>query len=173
MAGRYKKLKKPVFCPNATTLGFSKYVVLDDDPADQVTEGDLIVYKEHLADGSYNSRLARVIGLATHDGCGVEYTKPSKRGKAKPTPRLLVIAANDMLDYAYERHVDVDDVIEVRSPPDPTFTRWFLSGKLPSIDSILALGKYGGLCDRYFSKYVDGNGDLRDDWREKAKGGGS
>ena len=151
-------IRKPVYCPNANTLGFGKYAA---------SRGDLIVYRENHADGSYTLRMARVLALATHDGCGVRYTKTGPRGGVKPAPRLLVLAANDTMTHAWERIVDPEDVTEIRAPnvENRTFAAWFVAGALPATESVLHASRYGALSAHYFTKYTDTNGDLREDWR--------
>jgi len=158
MAGKFKRFKKPRYCPEATSLGFR---------AHSVKEGDLILYREEHEDGSYTSRLARVLGLATHGGDGSVYIKP----------RLAVLAASDMLSHGYERHVALEDVSEVMDTTggglfhgrERDFARWFLFGTMPAPELAYAVSEYGALSDGYLGKYLTSpEGELRKDWRDVA-----
>ena len=150
MAGKYKRFKKPRYCPNASWCGSSTRLV---------SEGDLISYREYSdREGNhYHTRLARVLGLATHDGCMNKYDKP----------RLLVLATDDMLSFGMERHVRLEDVAEISKPGD--FTRWFLYGKMQDPETTIRASEYGALSNGYVEKYLDGpEGQLRKDWHEIA-----
>lgn len=152
---RYRRFRKPLWCPGASGTGFRKKAV---------SEGDLISYKERYEDGSWAPRLARVLGLATHGGDGVKYGKP----------RLAVLAASDMLDHGYERHVDLDDVLEAMdatgsgSFPERRrdFARFFLFGEMPGPEDAAALSRHGSMSDGHVAKYLTSpEGAVRKDWR--------
>jgi hypothetical protein len=149
MAGKFKRFRKPRYCPGASATGFRKWAV---------SEGDLVRYREEYADGSHGSRLARVLGLATHGGDGTEY----------PGPRLAVLAANDMLTCGYERHVAIEDVEEVLDPSQGRdFARWFLFGTVPGPELAYAVSEYGAMSDSYLGKYLTApEGEVRKDWRD-------
>jgi hypothetical protein len=118
-----------------------------------VSEGDLIKYREG-PDGDAR-RLARVLGLATHDGCGKKYDKP----------RLAVLATDDFLTHGFERHVELDAVVGIRKPGP--FATWFLFGQMPDIDTAYSASEYGVLTNSYIAPYLLGS-ELRKDWREVA-----
>jgi len=148
MAGKYRKMKKALFCPNASRIGRSRY---------EVKAGDLILFKQEYQDGSTGQVLARVLGLATHAGNGEKY----------PKPRLAVLAAGDALNHGFERHVPVEDVAQVFDPGD--FTRWFLFGNMPETELAYSLVEYGGMSNNYLAKFLTSpEGDLRKDWRDVA-----
>jgi hypothetical protein len=143
MAGSYKRFKKALYCPNAYSCGSAKY---------EVREGDLILYREDLTSGE-NRRLARVLGLATHAGDGSKY----------PKPRLVVLAADDMLSHGYERHVALEDVVEIRDPGD--FARWFLYGRMPAPDMAVKVQDYGAMNNNYLKQFLtEPEGEIRKDW---------
>lgn len=148
MAGRYKTFRK-AHCPNAISQS--------------VSVGDLILYRERYEDGSSRTRLARVLGLATHDGTMRPY----------PKPRLAVLAASDMIECGFERHVALEDVLEVRNPKsDRAFARFFLFGTMPSPETAYAVSEYGVMCDRYLGDYLTApEGEIRKDWKESVVGG--
>jgi len=154
MAGTYKRLSGRLYCTSATHLGYSRY---------DVGQGDLILFRE--GDGQ---RLGRVLGLATHDGCGQEYRGPARRGKGtRRAPRLLVLAANDTLSHGFERHVALEDVLEVpRAPGD--FARFFLFGIMPDHATAIAMSEYGAMSDSYLGRYLDG-GHVAPDWRARTR----
>ena len=169
---RYKRFKAPMYCTNATMLGHGTWEVL---------EGDFILYKEYLADDSYNVRFARVLGLATHDGCGKKYmSEPcegskGRKSKPKPEPRLLVMALSDSMTFAYERHVKLGDVVKILSaakrPELFSMLRWFLFGKPPEPELAVRFMNYGSCSDGYISKYLSSpEGEIRADWHEVAMG---
>lgn len=156
MAGKFRSFRKPIYCPNACSLGFARH---------SVSVGDLILYREHYRDGSWGTRLARVLGLATHDGTMKPY----------PKPRLAVLAASDMLDHGYERHVALEDVQEVRDPSPENgraFARFFLFGKVPPPELAYAVSEYGAMCDSYLGDYLTApEGEVRKDWKGAKKAG--
>lgn len=158
---RYARFKKPRYCGEARHGGFRHW---------DVVEGDLILYKEHYEGGTCGHRLARVLGLATHDGCGKEYTVVGTKGRVKLAPRLMVLAASDMLDFGYERHIEFADVEEVMwrgADRERGFARWFLFGTMPPPELAAAVCDYGAMSDSYLAKYLTApEGELREDWRE-------
>ena len=158
---KYARFKRSRYCGEARHGGYRHW---------DVVEGDLILYKEHYEGGTYGHRLARVLGLATHDGCGKEYTETNAKGKVKKAPRLMVLAASDMLDFGYERHIELSNVEEVMwrgADRDRAFARWFLFGLMPSPELAAAVCDYGAMSDGYLAKYLTApEGELRKDWRE-------
>lgn len=145
---KYRRFRKPRYCPNASSLGYSR---------PYVSEGDFISYREAYLDGSDRTRLARVLGLVTHDGCGNAY----------PQPRLFVMATDDMLSHGMERHVALEDVADVRTPG--AFTRWFLFGKMPAPELALRFMEYGAASNSYAGEYLtEPEGELDPEWHEIA-----
>jgi hypothetical protein len=122
-------------------------------------EGDLILCDIGPAEGPQKLRFARVLGLATHDGCGKKYRKP----------RLAVLLADDFFNHAFEAHIDREWVLRIRDLGD--FSRWFFFGKMPPIETAYAAGRYGILSDDYIAKYLINGHELRADWREVAEKG--
>lgn len=147
MSGQFKRFKKARYCPNASAIGYSKH---------SVNEGDLISF---CADGDHQ-RLGRVLGLATHGGDGKKYKKP----------RLAVLAASDMLSFGMERHVDLDDVLEIFDPSRiRDFARFFLFGDMSSPEETYKATAYGAMSDSYIGKYLTyPEGQLRKDWHDVA-----
>lgn len=160
MTARYKSIAgKGVYLPNASTLGFSRHMA---------RKGDVIVYRENYTDGSYGKRLARVLELVTHPHDGPEFRKATGRGQqTRKAPKLRVMAFDDMISHAYERWVDVDDVIDCREPADPKFLVWALTGPVGNPTDIVKASEHGSLTDRYFWRCADANGNLSEGWRER------
>jgi len=142
---RYTIFKKPRFCPNATHYGGSKYAA---------SVGDLILYRERYEGGTEGSRLARVLGLANE--------LPDRSDPGKDT--LVVLAASDMMNYAYERFVKLEDVLEIREPSQSAFARWFLSGPMPHPDVAIAAVKYGCVNNSYLDDHLE-DGELKASFR--------
>ena len=139
---KYAHFRKPRVCPRASELASSlKYV----------SEGDMILYEV----GGRRS-LARVLGLATHDGDGKKY----------PKAHLAVITADETLAFGYERHVDLNEVVGVRQPG--AFTRWFLFGKVPKDpETAYGLVEFGAMSNSYLDEFLSGD-ELRPDWYDVA-----
>ncbi len=147
---KVSRIKKPIFCPNATALGFTKYAA---------GEGDVIRFKTRHQDGSDHDTYGRVLGRANEDGTGKPY--PKRPG------HLLVLVMSETMTHAYTRHVEVLDVVEVRGPETfKTFVRWFFSSKLPSVEAVEAAVRYGATSASYVDKFLDGEGNLPEDWRK-------
>ena len=118
--------KRPVYCPNASTFGYSKR---------KACPGDVLTWK-YKADDVYSGRmLARVNAHA--DGPDV----PAVRGF------IAVLELTATFDHAFVRWIDPKDVTEVRRAP-VAFPAWFF-GELPPIDKILAAEAYGSLDEHY------------------------
>ena len=143
--------KKPRYCPNASSIGFSRpYVAI----------GSIVTFRTATEqEGVYHYQLGKVLCGVRRDGCGKAY---------EGEERLLVLAANDCLRFGYERHVRLSDIVDV--PPAPgAFARWFLFGDTPDPDVALKVIKYGAMCDSYLDPYLDGaEGQIRADWHEVA-----
>lgn len=139
MAGKFKAIRKPIYAPNATTIGYGKYDVKD---------GDLILFRQDYGGGETRSYLGRVLGLATHDGVGKKYDKKV----------LLVLAANDTMTRGHERHVDIEDVLEIRRPGENelgVFAKWFLTGEMASPAETLRAVEFGAMGDNYLGRYLE------------------
>lgn len=119
----------------------------------KVHAGDLILYRErgHALD-SYTYRLARVLGLATHDGMGKEFRKASQGSRTKAAPQLYVLAAAYSLEDGYIRIVDPDDVAEIREAPTGDFARFFLFGAMSDAETVAGLVVDGAMNDKYLAK---------------------
>lgn len=142
---KYTIFKKPRYCRNAAHYGGSKYAV---------SVGDLILYRERYEDGTEGRRLARVLGLVNELPDG----KPAGKNL------LLVLAASDMLNHAYERFVKLEDVLEIRTPGQSVFTQWFLSGPMPHPEIAIAAVRYGCVNDSYIDDHLE-DGELKDTFR--------
>jgi hypothetical protein len=126
---------RKVYLPNATHLGFSKY---------EAKRGDLIVYREHHADDSYQLRIARVIG--TVDAPALEHSSAVKN-------HLFVLALSNSGDTVYERWVDPANVVECITSP-VKFAAWFFSDAPMQYSpaDVIRLSEYGTLCEHYIDK---------------------
>lgn len=142
---RYEKIRKPMFCPNASRIG-GDY---------QVKGGELIAY----SDSTRTSRLGRVLGRATHAGDGSEFKEPT----------LVVMTANDTLTAGYLRAVPLEDVTEVRSIErrKGSFALWFLFGEMPEPEEAERAVEYGMMSDHYIDRWLVGD-ELRfnEKWEE-------
>lgn len=162
MAPKYVAFKAPRYCPGASTLGYSTR---------WVKRGDLIKYREHYEpdeDGQERcgSRLARVLGLVAK-GSGHAGNPPLSEDM------LLVLAADDMLMFGYERWVALADIIECDGRQPGAFARWFLFGGMPPIQQALDMIQYGAMSDSYLAKYLDSpEGAPVSNWREVGRGKG-
>lgn len=146
--GDYTIFKAPRFCPQVHALGSDK---------SQVSVGDLILYEERYEGGATGRRLARVLGLANRCPDGSEHKD-----------MLVVLAVDDMLDFAYERFVKLDDVLRVRAPSDSVFAQWFLSGPISRPEVVIAAVKYGCVNNRYIDEHLQ-DGELKDSFRDVDK----
>lgn len=142
---KFTVFRKPRYCPNASYYGGSKH---------SVSVGDLISYRERYEGGTEGRRLARVLGLVNELPDG----KPAGKNL------LLVLAASDMMNHAYERYVEIEDVLEVRSPSQSAFAQWFLAGPMPEPEVALAAVKYGCVNDSYIDDHLE-DGELRASFR--------
>lgn len=142
---RFTVFKKPRYCPNAAHYGHAKY---------SVSVGDLVLYRERHEGGTEGTRLARVLGLV----------KELPDGKPAGKNLLLVLAASDMLNHAYERYVEIEDVLEVRAPSKSAFAQWFLSGPVPDPEVAIAAVKYGCVNNNYIDDHLE-DGELRASFR--------
>lgn len=140
----YTIFRKPRYCKNLqTTLGHSKYAV---------EVGDLILFREYYTDGTHGQRLGRVLGLAN---------RPMHRASDPGSTTLFVLATDDMLTHAYERHVELDDVLEIQSPSNSRFAEWFLRGKVPLPSEALQVVRFGAMNNRYIDRYLETGTDGR------------
>ena len=142
-----KAIRKGISVPRMP-FGYGEYKVKD---------GDYILYREHYVGGGTGSRLARVLGRATHDPDGKPY------GKKKVV--LVVLAASDNFTHGYERWIDLGDVLEVRRPGTHShgeFAKWFFTGQLASPGEVLRMVQYGAMKDEYIGEYLK-NGKLQFD----------
>lgn len=136
---KVKAIRKAIYAPNASGMGYTEHSVKD---------GDLIVYREYYTGGGTGTRLARVLGLATHGPDGKAF------GKKKV---LLVLAASDSFTFGYERFVDLEDVLEIRRPGQHNlgvFANWFFTGKMASPAETLRTVQYGAMKDSYLGEYL-------------------
>jgi len=133
-----KRIVKPIFCPNASRIGYDRYTV---------KHGDLIRFHVLANDGSKIHFLGRVLGCAVRDGMG----KPYKARKV-----LLVLKASDDLAHGYLFHVPIETVDQIFDPG--AFTRWFLFGTMPDESSrVEYLSDLGAMSNNYLAYYVSGN----------------
>ena len=150
-----KAIRKGISVPRMP-FGYGEYKVKD---------GDFIVYREHYTGGGTGSRLARVLGRATHDPDGRPY------GKKKVV--LVVLAASDNFTHGYERWIDLEDVLEVRRPGTHShgaFANWFFTGQMASPGEVLRMVHYGAMKDEYIGEYLK-NGKLQFDKMKGRKKG--
>jgi hypothetical protein len=151
-----KRIVKPIFCPNASRIGYDRYAV---------KHGDLIRFSTSANDGSKIHSLGRVLGCAVRDGMGQPY-------KARKV--LLVLKASDDLSHGYLFHVPIETVEQIFDPG--AFTRWFLFGVMPDESSrIEHLSDLGVMGNSYIADYLDWKtgglvADPRAVWRAKYHG---
>lgn len=149
---RFKRFRKPRYCPNAAHMGYSKYAV---------SEQDLIRFRVATADSDvFRYSLGRVLGLAPRNGLGKPYEKDT----------LAVLMAGEMLSHGFVVHVQLEDVVEIVDPKNPgmDFTVWFLTGTMPSPEVADDAARYGALSNGYLSRYLDGD-ELPKDWLKRAQ----
>lgn len=145
---QYSRIKKPIYCPNACALGFSKH---------SASEGDLVRFRTWHEDKTFFESFGRVLARVNFDGIG------------KPCPKkpgtLAVLVLSDNAAHAYLRYAGVEDVQEIMDPERyKVFAKFFFSSKLPSLEVVDAAAKYGALSSDYLEKYLDQDGNLRKDW---------
>ena len=93
--------RKQTYCPNTyPTMGYDKY---------KAQFGDCILYKEHLENGEYNVRLARVAGRVDYAPAICDDTSPIY-------DNVLVMAMSDTLTFVMERWIAPEDIIRVWDP---------------------------------------------------------
>lgn len=123
---------RQVTCPNATHLGFAKV---------NAQRGDLIVYKETYTDGSFSTRIARMIGR-------VHYAPAIADDKEPVRDFLLVLVLSDNGCFCYERWINPKDVTEVQSFP-AKFWQFFAAPLQYSAETYRHLNNYGTLCEQF------------------------
>jgi len=156
---KISKIKKPIYCPNAMAVGYSKY---------SLSEGDVIRFRTWSGGDkeTFFESFGRVLGRANEDGMG------------KPLPKkpgtLAVLVLSDNASHAYIRYAGVEDVVEIMEPERyKTFVKWFFSSKLPDHETLQAAVNYGAVSASYLDKYLDADGNLRKDWAEMDRVGKS
>lgn len=152
MAGKYKRFKKPIFLPNASRMGFDKYMV---------SIGDFIAWRlEYDKNEGYSDvYYGRVLGEVTHDGMGKKYAKK---------PRVLaVMVFGERLNHGYVGHVPVDIVQFCHDPG--AFTKWALFGEMMSPELTERMAEYGSLSNGHIDKLLDETGlkIVRTPWEKK------
>jgi hypothetical protein len=153
MSNQYSKIKKSIYCPNAHATGYSKH---------SVSEGDLVRFRTWHEDKTFFESYGRVLGRVNFDGEG------------KPVPKkpgtLAVLVLSDNAAFAYLRYAGIEDVVEVMDPERyKVFAKFFFSSKMPKLETVLAAQNYGSLSADYIEKYLDPEGNLREDWMEVNK----
>lgn len=156
MNRQYSKIKKPIYCPNAHASGFSKH---------SVSEGDLIAFRIRVGDHDedrFVEKYGRVLGRVNYDGVHKQLPK-------KPaTLAVLTLSANAA--HAHLLFTEIGDVLDVMDPARyAVFAKWFFSSKMPKIETVIAAQDYGSLSAGYIEKYLDSDGNFREDWREVNK----
>ena len=141
---KFKIFTTPRYCADAETTGAPVYVAI----------GDLIVYSEEYVNGS-GRRLARVLGIVNQFDNGV----------IPKEEHLVVLAANDALDFGYERYVPLNMVRTVTGGGD--FAKFFLFGEMPLPEVAIAVIKYGAMNNR-IEKYLE-DGELKASFRNVDK----
>lgn len=166
-AMKSSKIVKPIFCPNASRIGYNRY---------EVKHGDLIRFHVLANDDSKIYFLGRVLGCAVESGTGEKYgAKPlgSFSFQYKARSVLLVLKASDDLSFGYPFHVPIEKVEQVFSPG--TFTHFFLFGHMPNnVEDIVYLSELGSLSNSYLADYLNDDGsslkaDVKAVWQNKLK----
>jgi hypothetical protein len=138
MPSKYKKFKKPIYCPSAVSLGFCRH---------SVSIGDFISwrYPAEKEEAPSDPFYGRVLGEATRDGCGKDYDKKSRM--------LAVLAIGEHLNHGFIVHVNVEYVRFVRTPG--AFLKWALFGEMLDVETTERLANYGSLSDGHIDKLLD------------------
>lgn len=108
------------------TMGYSKW---------EAVAGDMITYKEQITDGSFNRRMARVVGWVKapfEKGSKPEYDCPAFEG-------VCVVALNDEGTCCYERWIKPEDILSINTP-SPKFLFYFGSA---DPQELLRASEYG------------------------------
>lgn len=148
MMGKFTVFSKPRYCPNAETTGGPAYAAI----------GDLVVFETLPdTDGATRRQLGRVLGLVN----------VFDNGEKPDGEHLVVLAANDSLEFGYERYVSIKNVRKVTTSGD--FAKFFLFGEMPRPEVAIAAVKYGAMNDRV-GKYLD-DGEMRPTWMNRDKVG--
>lgn len=146
--GKFTIFTKPRYCANAETTGAPVYVAI----------GDLIVFETLPAtDGTTRRQLGRVLGKVN----------VFDNGEVPEGEHLVVLAADDALEFGYERYVSVENVRKVTGGGD--FAKFFLFGEMPDPEVAIRAVKYGAMNNR-IGKYLD-DGELRPTWMNRDKVG--
>ena len=161
-SARYKSIPaKGIYLPNSPFGGYNNYMV---------RRGDLIAHVVRYEGGTEGEGFARVLDLVTHDHEGKEFRKETGRGKqTKAAPKLRVLEFSGLMNHAYERWINVDDVKACRTPNAEyaRFATWATFGPLPSTETILAASSYGVVSSSGFDRAADELGNLNEGWRER------
>lgn len=143
-----QKFRKPIYCPNASKLGYCKWgaeigdtVLFDTTYTGE--EGELVGARS----------VGRVIGKSDIDGCGVK----------QKVPYLAVLTTVSHLSAAHILYVRPEQVCGIYDNKNPDHRHgstlaWLLTAKeLPSADELVRASQYGALSDSSIHKYlVDG-----------------
>lgn len=126
---------KEWYAPTASLLGYNTR---------WVKPGSLILYREPYQDGTYGSRLARVLDEVEKNGCGEPYKETT----------LRVLAASSEMNHGYERHVRVSEIAECFPCPQ-AFAAVFFHPDFPfglTPERIVAASRYGTLNESFIEK---------------------
>jgi hypothetical protein len=154
VAGKYKKFKTPIYCPNASDLGYCRY---------KVVIGDFISWRYPSENGpEFGPYYGRVLGEATHNGLGQPYPKKSRV--------LAVLMLGEQLNHGYVEHVNIEYVRFIRTPG--AFLKWALFGDMLDIETTDRLAQYGALSDGHIDKLLDESGTkiVRMPWDKTTRG---
>lgn len=133
---KFSKFKRAIHCKNALTYGSFKSDVL---------VGDLIGFTTPVTNGPDLFTLGRVLGKVNS----------LRDGKKPKVITLIVMAVDDMMTFATERFVPVDDITVIRSPSCSAFAEWFLSGPLPDPEVLEDAVYYGIMNDDYLDNHLE------------------
>jgi len=115
--------RRPVYCPNATLLGFAKR---------KAEYGDVIAYCTHFTDGSSKITVGRMMGRVNAPAIP---PGPGYEGSKRIRGWLVVMTLADSGWHVYERWVDPKDVIEVHAYEHTTLDV-FAMPELPPIGAL-------------------------------------
>lgn len=141
--GKFTIFTKPRYCPNAETTGAPVYVAI----------GDLVVFETLPAtDGTTRRQLGRVLGIVN----------VFDNGEVPEGEHLVVLAADDALEFGYERYVSIQNVRKVTGGGN--FAKFFLFAEMPDPEVAIAAVKYGAM-NNHIEKYLQ-DGELKASFRD-------
>jgi hypothetical protein len=127
---------KPIFCKNASTIGFGKY---------SASRGDMVEYYYELNDGSREYHWGRMLSRVDSPELSKEIPKVKEH--------LCVVEFAWGGQIGFVRWVNPDHVTTIYAPPK-AFPAWFFQPELPPIADVLAADRHGSLTEHYIDRWT-------------------